>query len=621
MTGALCVPVIWMFASSYSGIEGDARIYMARALADLDPAGTGRDLMFALDGQSDFTIFRILAAKLVNISNPGAAALWLAVVNIAVWFAAMTYLVTRFVRGRAAGLLMVCAGVLPCPYGFFPLMSSREIIAVPRPLAEACVLAALAALCEGRVAWAVAGLGVAALLHPIMALPGFGVLILVQGWRDRRWFWAAALALAAITAAASLGLPLFARLTAVIDTPWRDVLTQRNPYLFVSHWPLRSFAPLAAQAATVAIAGLLMAGRQRGLLLAILTVAGLGVATSVVLCDALSLLLPTQVQSWRALWLVSVIAMPAFGLCLLELPKRGVLGQIALALLVLAWLTFDTLPLTPAAAASALALFFASGRSRPVVSRAFVPLAWVVLMAVAASFKAADVQFAWSYVRSLPAIKSDVFGAFWRAGVLPWPFVGLAFVWARWPRLSAQTAAACCLLAALNLVLVTSWDARTAVARRMETAVRDPALMALTAARPGEVLWLARDEEWYWLGRPQWNTFTQGAGIVFSRPLAMQWLERTKFLISLGLIGEEKLRPWRNAPSIGIAHLTPAAINTVCARADAPAWIIAPLPAGMPVPPGAVPWQAPAPQAVYNVEGEHIHWHVFDTYAAVACGA
>ena len=49
----------------FGGITGDAKIYIGRALADIDPDNVGRDLMFRLDGQSGFTVFRPLARWLV----------------------------------------------------------------------------------------------------------------------------------------------------------------------------------------------------------------------------------------------------------------------------------------------------------------------------------------------------------------------------------------------------------------------------------------------------------------------------------------------------------------------------------------------------------------------------
>lgn len=619
--GALCVPAIWIFASYYTGIDGDARIYMARALADLDPNGVGRDIMFALDGQSAFTIFRVLAAKLVASLGPANAALALALLNMAAWFAAMTALASRFASGRALAVLLVCAAVLPCSYGFYPLMGSREIIAVPRPLSEAGVLFALAALCAGRVWLALALLGAAALLHPIMALPGFAVVFLVQGRQDRRWFVALALGLAAAAVAALAGLPLFVRLTTVIDAPWRALLEDRNPYLFVSHWHAASFSPLAVQSVSVALGGLLTSGRRRAILFAALAVACAGVAAGWLLGDGLSLLLAVQVQPWRALWLVAVLAMPAFGLCLIELPKRGPSGQIALGLLVFAWITFDTLPASPLAALLALALFVMPA-SRPLnFSRSFVVAIWIILLAMAIALKWQDAALALEFVRSMPATRTDMTGPLWRAGVLPWPFVLVAVAWARWPGTRFETLLAASLLVLLALLIALTWDARSPASKRVASNVHDAVLERMTASKPGEVLWLNGDEEWYWLGRPQWITFTHGAGIVFSRPLAMLWSERMKLLISLGLADEGRLRPWRAPAKIVVPVLTASALAALCTRQDAPAWIVSPLPAGWSLPPGlgGSIWHAPVTQGVEAYVDQRVEWYAFDSYAVVAC--
>jgi hypothetical protein len=143
----------------------------------------------------------------------------------------------------------------------------------------------------------------------------------------------------------------------------------------------------------------------------------------------------------------------------------------------------------------------------------------------------------------------------------------------------------------------------------------------MTASKAGEVLWLNGDEEWYWLGRPQWITFTHGAGIVFSRPLAMLWSERMKLLISLGLADEGRLRPWRSPAKIVIPLLTPTAITALCTRLDAPAWIISPLPEGWSLPPGlgGSIWHAPVTQATEAFVDQRVKWYSFDTYGVVAC--
>lgn len=617
---ALCIAAIWIAASRFNGIDGDARIYIARAMADLDPNGVGRDIMFAQDGQSSFSIFRLIAARVVGCFGPKDAALVLALVNMAVWFAAMAAFAAGFARARGRGVLLVCAAVLPAAYGFYPLFQAREIVAVPRPLSEACVLLAFAALCRGRTSLSLACVAAAALLHPIMALPGIAVIFIVLGLRDRRWFAVAAIIAVATIAAALAGMPFFARLRTVIDAPWRSLLEDRNPYLFVALWPAAGFAPLFVQVTTVAMAGLICEGRQRAILLAALFVGIAGVFAAWAFGDLVSLLLVVQAQPWRALWLIAVLAMPSLGICALELPRRGPLGVLALAFLGLAWITFDVMPLTPLAAIMALMVFLAS-RTRhidlsPIVVRAVCGFVAVL----AACLKWREVQGALLYIQSAPG-PGDLAGSLWRLGFLPLACILLALAWSRWPRQRCEPFAAALALAAFIALIATTWDRRSDATRRIEADVHDSTLAALTASAPGEVLWLANDDEWYWLGRPEWNGIVQGAGTVFSRPLAMVWRERTTFLIAHGLLDKGRLRSWRGPATIIVPQLTVPALAALCVRPDAPAWVVAPLLAGQTLPGGikSTIWHAPVVETIGGTIDDRPVWYAFDTYAVVAC--
>ncbi|MCC2103475.1 MAG: hypothetical protein KDJ20_05235, partial [Hyphomicrobiales bacterium] len=61
----LTLAAFYALEHPYAGILGDAKIYMGRALADLDAGGVGRDLMYRLDGQSQFSLFTPAARWLV----------------------------------------------------------------------------------------------------------------------------------------------------------------------------------------------------------------------------------------------------------------------------------------------------------------------------------------------------------------------------------------------------------------------------------------------------------------------------------------------------------------------------------------------------------------------------
>jgi uncharacterized membrane protein YqjE len=497
---------------------------------------------------------------------------------------------------------------------------------VPRPLSEAAVLLALAMLCQGRIVVGFGFLGIAALLHPIMALPGVAVAVVVLGWHDRRWFLGAGIAVAVILVMALAGLPILGRLTQAIDAPWRAVLEDRNPYLFIHLWPASSLAPLSVQATTVFIAAMLCEGRPRHVFLAALIVGASGLAVAWLLGDLMSSLLVVQLQPWRALWLVSVLAMPGLGLCILRLPGRGQWGQVVLAFLALAWITFDATGLTPVAALIACVAIVVSQRHATGLSPSFVPLVWAVVVVASAFVMWGNAAFYILSLNSLPSFEPwNPIRTSWSLGLVPLLLVLLATAWVRWPGSRYEQAAAGVTLIGLLALIAMSWDSRSDAKKLIEANRHDAALVDLVASKPGEVLWLSRtsdgDAEWYWLGRPQWYTFTQAGGGVFSRPLAMQWRERANLLIALGMVDQSEMRPWRLPAAILTPQLAPSSVASLCARPDAPAWIVAPLPSGNTLPPelsGSV-WHAPVKQAAGTVQDEKIVWRVFDRYAVVPC--
>src|SRR4051794_9331806 len=200
---------LWAIGHPYPGIVGDAHIYVGRALADLDPSGVGRDMMFVHDGQFGFSLFPLVMRALVARLGPGFAAEAISAAGCLCWFAAALALAAQVAKGRAMWLVLVFVCVLPHGYGH-NLFVSAEALAVPRPFAEAAVLASLASLLAGRPALAMgfALLGFAA--HPIMALPGF-VVIGAMYLRDWRFIAAAALIFTLCIGFGLAGVPPFDR--------------------------------------------------------------------------------------------------------------------------------------------------------------------------------------------------------------------------------------------------------------------------------------------------------------------------------------------------------------------------------------------------------------------------
>src|SRR5687767_6524154 len=83
----------------YRGVFQDGTIYIGRALADLDPGGIGRDLMFAFDAQTDFSLFPRLAVGVVRLLGAEAASMLLSGCALALWTVAAVLLARRLASG------------------------------------------------------------------------------------------------------------------------------------------------------------------------------------------------------------------------------------------------------------------------------------------------------------------------------------------------------------------------------------------------------------------------------------------------------------------------------------------------------------------------------------------
>jgi hypothetical protein len=121
---------------------------------------------------------------------------------------------------------------------------------------------------------------------------------------------------------------------------------------------------------------------------------------------------------------------------------------------------------------------------------------------------------------------------------------------------------------------------RKALPRRcmMEENQRPPELMQLIDQRQGEILWMdGLAEPWFVLGQPQWATRLQGVPIIFSPVLAAEWRRRMQILMDLRLADQKSFAPWADPASADLPRLSQDGVRRLCARGDAPAFVIAPL--------------------------------------------
>jgi hypothetical protein len=614
---ALGAAGLFLAMHPYRGIHGDARLYVGRALADLDPAGIGRDLMFVHDGQSRFSLFPLILRWLVASLGPADAALALSLLGMGAWFCGAYALAASLAAGRGRWIVLAALVVLPACYGYPGVFRVGEALATPRTLAEAAVLGSLAAYLARRVRLC-GGLAIlACLLHPIMGLAGLAVLALVLAASDRRWLAALAALPIGTLAAAALGVPLFDRLLTGLDPEFSAILRLRCAELFPSFWPATAWTPLLVQGASILVAGSRLAPAARRVLAAALLAGGLGAAVSALFGDSWPSLLIVQLQPWRFLWLTAVVGAAAFGLCAAAF-WRGTPGErITLALLALGWVFSDDLVIAAGASGLALAAhaLLRPGRITP-TSRAMLFGGVLVGLLVAGRMAVEVSALAWLLARRTEGAQVALGTIRNFSVVLPLAILaGLA-----WTRASRHVASRVFAALALVLALATFWDERSETARQIERRVALPDLAAAVASRPGEVLWLDGEAEaWLVLGRANWITNLQGASIVFSRPLAAAWSERMNRLIAGGLASEIDRAPFHPAGPRRLDAPPAGTTADLCGAPDAPAWIVVPLRDGQTLSGsvGTFPLPVPLTKSIDLAEG--IAWQRIVAYGLLAC--
>lgn len=618
----LGVAALWFLRHPYVGIWHDARIYMGRGLADLDPEGVGADLFFRFDGQSSFSIFSKFVDALIPALGLAPSAMLLTAVGLALWFAAFAALAARLAEGRLRWAILIAVAASRGSYGAFEILHYAESFASPRLFAEAGVLAALAAQLAGSRLWTASFLALAMAFHPLMTLVGAGVIYVRLCEEDRRWIYAGCFCALGAILAASLGAPLFSRLLERYDRSWLVVLRLRSTYLFPSMWGEAAYAAILVQAAIVGFAARLSAKPLRSLLRAILISSLAGLLLALALGDLYPVVLIVQAQLWRSLWLLSLFSVVAICLCAPRLWAQGFAASGALALLTIGWLSSDA-PEGALAAFAAIALYslreFLSSRAAKILGYA----SWgaVLLFLFGALGLAAYIGLkSW---REAPPDGFGVAQIFCAGGFAPMLVTFWAlFLAASTRRFSQRLLTAAALASAL--VAAVSWNGETGFARALAANRHPPELLQMLAPHPGEVLWIGENEApWVWLGRANWASYLQGGGAVFSRSLTLVWRDRMVALLENDWIERALFEPWRRKGPVEnpLPEFTREKIERICARADAPAWILGAVTArnALPEDVTAQLWRGPVKFVARRDASGAREWERVEDVAAIAC--
>jgi hypothetical protein len=276
-------------------------------------------------------------------------------------------------------------------------------------------------------------------------------------------------------------------------------------------------------------------------------------AAGVGLALAAPSLLVVQLQTWRALWLVSMLAALVTPYVALRLWSLGARGRVALAMLASAWLLRDA----PLGVAATLAAAFVARYAPREPPRMLLLIAWAAAGGLALGTTAIRFEVA---VGLENAVGFDPLAATLKAGALGAPLVALAVALALWTPSLGRRGGWAALAVALAALIATGfvWDDRPQIVRSVEAGG------ARIAAPRGALMWVdGFGTGWLVSGDPEWWSSLQGAGVVFDRPLAIEWARRRDLARAAGMTGAN-------------ARVTGWGLAAICHAPDGPAAVLAP---------------------------------------------
>lgn len=332
----------WFAARPYDGIWHDAVLYTAQALRRLYPENYAFDLFFRYGSQDSYTIFPSVHAAAISFLGIEGAALALTILGKVLWFCALFCLFSAIFRGKDFWFSLALIATLDPYFDGHGVFSWGESFVTARLYAEAFVLAGLAMLLREYRIFGTFLLVLAALMHPLIAIVGClvaGVFTLMRFSLRHVVVMVLLPLLFVVSLLVLYGISPLDRLLLVYDESWLAYIRNRNVSVFLDTWDISAFSRVLLiivilmfgidTAHSVRLRQLSIAALVALLFLISLAWFGGGVWHSILL---------TQLQLWRGLWLIQLIAWGIAAYVLLALFGGGQAKRLLAALMLSALL-------------------------------------------------------------------------------------------------------------------------------------------------------------------------------------------------------------------------------------------------------------------------------------------
>jgi hypothetical protein len=329
----LALLAIWLFTRPWSGIWHDGRLYAAQAMHLLYPEQFKNDLFFLFGSQDKFTVFSPLYAAAIKAFGLDSASRLLQVAGSALWLGGAYYLLSGMLRGVMLWVALAWLLLLPTDYDPFKSFCLIEPYLTPRIFAEALTMLAIACLLRGKWRWLGLLLPLSLATHPLVALAGvlLGLLYLASGGIRRKL---PLLAAGVLVLAGGVALDLIPvqRLLQTMDAEWYQQVARMTSAVTWDGW---TFGHMASRCAVsfslVLMAAWLSSGWRARFYYCVALAGALSLLATWLGTSVFHNLLVMQIQPWRAMWLVQLVAVIAMCALLSAFWHRGRVFQLLLA--------------------------------------------------------------------------------------------------------------------------------------------------------------------------------------------------------------------------------------------------------------------------------------------------
>jgi hypothetical protein len=578
----------WLVLRPYYGVIHDAQLYFHFAEFSKLETFQSLDIVVANDRQMGRSVFGRLLEPFVALMGIANAALALTVAGLVAWAGALIGL-SRTLVGRDWWIVVIAVPAFSGYWG--PLFLIAEPFATPRIFAEAAVIGGIAWILNGHGRLAVAATVVAMAIHPIIGLSGLAIVVIVAVIDHPRVV-AGVVVVGAVGVVVAAWDPIGLAGATGFSAEWLSIIAERATLVLPGLWP--GFAWVRTVFGFAVVGSLYLTSRHekvRSLALASLIVSTAGLATSIVFSWLWVRPFITQLQPWRSLWILHLVAIVGVVIFSIDAARdrspEARVRALAAWCLVLVLVTVDNAAWSAIVTLMMLPLLVPHGRfvKRLVGERLFVPIlasvvgSVAVLQLVVAVFRVAMVDdvtsIPWlAYASHLPASSLFV------AAIL----IGAVLI------IRDRSRAALSALVILGVLAfgVVTWDHRTPWQAYHE-ALSEPII-----ALPDSAKVLVEHDSLATatlFRRPTFYSGYAGAGVVFSEPLALSYNHHAELARSLGIPYALNYR-LGDIPYEDVTAPTPASLIAGCNDPSGPTHVF--LRRGADGVPGVV-WRSPVP--------------------------